>query len=379
MSVVLNSLGCVCALGKGQDEIICRAKSGDTSGMFSGDCQLGCAAIPFGTAPVETQSKVRCHDLIKCAVSQIYNDIEHLKSIYPLKRLGVVIGASNTAVHEAQGYLWNLMDSGQMPKDFCLNQMELGMPAEFLADYIGFKGPVFTISTACSSAIKAFRSARDLLINDVCDAVVVGGVDARCDFALNGFNALGALSQNHTNPMSVNRSGINLGEGAALFIMIRGDCGIHVMGIGESSDAYHLTSPDPSGAGAASAMQMALKNANLSSDEINFINMHGTGTAANDAMESRAIYNVFGDKVLCASSKPMTGHLLGAAGAMSVALSWLMLRHKFIIPHVWDGVADKDCAALRLSTGNENILPQYILANAFAFGGSNASIILGAK
>lgn len=377
MAIVLNSMGCVCALGVGHGEIVQRAMAGDTSGMMVGNVVVDGHVVPFGCAPVETKSQVRCHDLIKCAVKQIAQDIEDIKQKYKSERLGVVVGASNTAVHEAQEYLGQFLASGQMPKDFAMWQLELGMPAEYLRELVGFSGPAFTVSTACSSALKAFRSARDLLINDVCDAVLVGGVDARCDFALNGFYALGALSMGHTNPMSVNRDGINLGEGAALFIMTRADDGIKMMGVGESSDAYHLTSPDPTGNGAAAAMRAALLDAGLNPQDIDFINMHGTGTVANDEMEAQAISDVFGDGVLCASSKPLTGHVLGGAGAISAALGWLMLKHQFVIPHVWDGCVDERCAKISIATGTENLNVRRVLCNAFAFGGSNASLILG--
>ena len=194
---------------------------------------------------------------------------------------------------------------------------------------------------------------------------------------VNGFNALGALSKTHTNPFSENRNGINLGEGAALFILEKGGHGIKLLGIGESSDAYHLTSPDPNGNGAIASMKFALQNARLNPSDIDFINMHGTGTTANDAMESLAINSVFGEDVLCASTKPLTGHTLGAAGAISMGLSWLMLKHDFIIPHVFNGVFASDCAKIHLSGKDEHKEINRILCNAFAFGGSNASIIMG--
>ena len=149
------------------------------------------------------------------------------------------------------------------------------------------------------------------------------------------------------------------------------------MGIGESSDAYHLTSPDPSGAGAISSMRFALDDAGLTPVDIDFINMHGTGTMANDAMESLAINTVFGDNVLCASTKPLTGHTLGAAGAISMALSWLMLKYNFVIPHVFDGAFADDCSKIQLAQIGEKKEVNRILCNAFAFGGSNASLIIG--
>ena len=159
--------------------------------------------------------------------------------------------------------------------------------------------------------------------------------------------------------------------------MTRGGDGIKLLGVGESSDAYHLTSPDPTGAGAISSMRAALRGAGLTPDKIDFINMHGTGTVANDAMESLAINSVFGDKTLCASTKPLTGHTLGAAGAVSVALSWLMIKHQFIIPHIFDGEYGADCAKINLATKQSRKNIKNVLCNAFAFGGSNATVIIG--
>ena len=159
--------------------------------------------------------------------------------------------------------------------------------------------------------------------------------------------------------------------------MTRGAVGIKMLGVGESSDAYHLTSPDPTGVGAIASMNSALLNAGLTPEKIDFINMHGTGTIANDAMESLAINSVFDDNTLCASTKPLTGHTLGAAGAVSVALSWLMIKHQFIIPHVFDGEYGADCAKINLATMQSKKNINNVLCNAFAFGGSNASVIIG--
>ena len=280
-------------------------------------------------------------------------------------------------MHEAQKHLNIALETGKLPHEFSLSELELYSPTAFLVEKTGFAGPAYTVSTACSSSAKVFQDAKDLIEQDICDAVLVGGVDARCDFALNGFNALSALSYKHTNPMSQNRDGINLGEGVALFIMTRGMDGIKMLGVGESSDAYHLTSPDPTGAGAIASMNSALLNAGLTPEKIDFINMHGTGTIANDAMESLAINSVFGDKTLCASTKPLTGHTLGAAGAVSVALSWLMIKHQFVIPHIFDGEYGADCAKINLATMQSKKNINNVLCNAFAFGGSNASVIIG--
>ncbi|MCR4917849.1 MAG: beta-ketoacyl-ACP synthase [Alphaproteobacteria bacterium] len=377
MDVILQDLGFVCALGTTHDEIIRNAKQGDTSGMFRVMPQIANTPVPFGAVPIQTKQHIRCYDLLLAALEQLTPAISALKSNYSPDRIGIVLGASNTGIHEAQHHINTAIQTGKLPSDFSLTEIELYSPTVFLRQKAGVSGPAYTVSTACSSSAKVFQDAHDLIAQDICDAVLVGGVDARCDFALNGFNALSALSFKHTNPMSQNRDGINLGEGAAIFIMTRGGDGIKLLGVGESSDAYHLTSPDPTGAGAISSMQMALKKANITPKDIDFINMHGTGTIANDAMESLAINSVFGEETLCASTKTLTGHTLGAAGAISAALSWLMIKHQFIIPHIFDGEYATDCARINLATTKESKKVNTVLCNAFAFGGSNASIIIG--
>ncbi len=377
MEYVLKNLGFVCALGANHEDIIKNAATGNTQAMFANDVYVDNVKIPFGIAPVASSNELRCFDLIDCALNQISADLELLKKTYDIHRLGIVIGSSNTGVHEAQKHIDQALCSGDKIDKRVLKELELGTPAEYIKNKTGFDGPAFCVSTACSSSLKVFQSARDLINNDICDAVLVGGVDARCDFALNGFYALSALSKKHTNPMSKNRDGINLGEGAALFIMEKSCCGIKLLGVGESSDAYHLTSPDPTGTGAMSSMRKALVDANLSEQDINFIIMHGTGTSANDSMESLAINSVFENDVLCASTKPLTGHTLGAAGAISMGVAWLMLKHNFIIPHIYDGIKDENCKNIKLAQIGDKCGLQNILCNAFAFGGSNASVIIG--
>lgn len=377
MEYVLKNLGFVCALGANHADIIKNASNGNIDGMFSGNVSIDGDVVPFGNAPVEKTHALRYCDLIDCALGQIRGDIDLLKTVYDAKRIGIVVGSSNTAVHEAQKHIENALRENRKIENSVLHELEIGSVSEYIREQTGFCGPAFTVSTACSSSLKVFQSARQLIESDICDAVLVGGVDGRCDFALNGFNALGALSKTHTNPMSKNRNGINLGEGAALFIMERGCCGIKLLGIGESSDAYHLTSPDPDGNGAIASMCSALDDAGLSPQDIDYINMHGTGTNANDKIESIAVNKVFGENVLCASTKPLTGHTLGAAGAISMGLAWLMLKHDFIIPHVFDGEYGDDCGTVKLATTDTNKNVNCVLCNAFAFGGSNASLIMG--
>lgn len=378
MNIILSNLGFVCALGNSKEEIIQNAIS-KNSGIIKTKDDISNQNIPFGFVKTNDTKPMRCYTLLDMAFSQIKDDIENLKKSYALSRIGIVLGSSNTGIHEAQKHIEQWIKTNNRPADFSFDEIELGSPAVYLQKITGTKGPAYTVSTACSSSAKVFRSARDLIKNDICDIVIVGGVDSHCAFTQNGFFALESISSEQTNPMSKNRSGINLGEGCALFIMQKSEKanGVKLLGIGESSDAYHLTHPEPNGNGAELAMTLALKDANLTSDKIDYINMHGTGTIANDSMESLAISRVFTNSVLCASTKPLTGHALGASGAIEAGLSYLMLKNQVIIPHIYDGNYDDTLPKLNLANGNEAKHLSIILSNSFAFGGSNASLILG--
>ena len=179
--------------------------------------------------------------------------------------------------------------------------------------------------------------------------------------------------------MSANRDGLNLGEGACLFVMERdedGD-GIKLKGVGESSDAYHIASPDPEGIGAQLAMSEALKDSRLCCDDIDYINLHGTGTLHNDAMESLAISRVFKGRVLCSSTKPVTGHVLGTSGAMELGLCYIMLKHNCLFPHIYDGMYDDNIVRLELVDSFCDKKLTNVMSNSFGFAGSNASVIIG--
>lgn len=371
MKTALSHLGCVCSLGMSLSEIcqnLLRVQSKNFLGTVNG--------FPFGLVNLPFSKRMRCYDLLDATVTQIEKPLSLIKKKYPAHRLGIVLGSSNTGIHEAQQHIDDWMEKGQCPPEFSFEQIELGSPALYLQKKTGFKGPAYVVSTACSSSAKAFSSARNLLEQDICDAVLVGGVDSQCNFALEGFRSLEALSPHPSIPFSKNREGINLGEGAALFIATKDEpADIYLTGIGESSDAYHLTHPEPEGKGAFEAMDKALKDAGISPDKVDYINLHGTGTIANDSMESRAVYRLFGSKPLCASTKPLTGHALGASGAIEAALSWLMLKEDVFIPHIYDGAFDDALPPITMASVNNKREIRTILSNSFAFGGSNASLI----
>ena len=313
--------------------------------------------ILFGMVPGDLprvddpEFDMRADSLLLLAVENMRAELEAFVARHGAHRVAVVLGASNTGIDEAQRYVDRWLDEGSKPAEMFFSQIELGTPADYLRRLLGVKGPAFVVSTACSSSAKAFASARRLIAAGVVDAAVVGGVDGRCRFAMNGFHALGALSQGLCRPLAPDRDGINLGDGVALVTMERAADGIFFAGAGETSDAYHATAPDPEGRGAEAAMRAALADAGLAPSDIGYLNLHGTGTQANDAMEMKAVRRVFGENFTAyESTKPFTGHCLGAAGAVEAAICWLKLR-----------AGDVTGAAL---------------SNSFAFGGSNASIVL---
>ncbi len=385
----LNDLGIVCALGTGKAEVL--------SAWLSGQCpkaapvpwlDLDIPALSLQTEPPplpQSLMRYNCRNnrILLAALGQIETSVRDMIERYGADRIGLVLGTSTSGIAEGEQAIGELRKTGHMPSSYHYKQQELGGAAEFLARYLDIQGPAFTVSTTCSSSANALASARRLLRMDVCDAVLVGGGDALCRTTLEGFAALGALSNTRCNPFSKNRDGTVIGEGAALFLMSREPAPIALLGVGASSDAYHISAPRPDGAGAYAAMQATLHDAGLAPEQVDYINLHGTATRQNDAMESLAVGQLFGNKTPCGSSKPATGHCLSAAGAIEAGLCWLILsglnKGNRLPQHLWDGEADPELARLGLVTlENHGLNPlQYCLSNSFAFGGNNVSLLLG--
>ena len=385
----LHDLGIVCALGNGKAEVLqawlggqCR-RPASVAWLDTAIPALGIDSEPPALPAGFERYDCRNNRMLLSALMQLESTLADVFGRYGRDRVGLVIGTSTSGIAEGERALVAWRASGGMPPEYHYKQQELGGAAEFLADYLAIRGPAYTVSTTCSSSANALGSARRLLQLGLCDAVVVGGGDGLCRTTLEGFAALGALSKNTCNPFSRNRDGTVIGEGAALFLMSREPAPIALLGIGASADAYHISAPRPDGAGALAAMQNALLDAGLAADRIDYINLHGTATAQNDAMESRAVAQLFGDGTPCGSSKPATGHCLGAAGAIEAGLCWLLLsdfnREQDLPPHVWDHQSDPELPGLGL-VGLENHRPkrlQYCLSNSFSFGGNNVSLLLG--
>ena len=321
---------------------------------------------------------LRCNRVLKYLVDKL--DLSGFRK----DEIGIVIGTTNSGVEEFE-------------TTENKHHAELGNPAEFLKWYLGTTNYATCVSTACTSGAKAFSTARKLLENRVCKAVIVGGVDTLASMPSYGFHALEVLSHERTNPFSKNRDGISLGEGGALFVVVKAsehlgifasnhqnDGIIHkvaILGIGETSDAYHSATPDPDGVQAVKAIQDALDDANLKPEDIDYINLHGTGTISNDLMEANAIYRVFGDKVPASSTKPLTGHCLGAAASIEAFICYQILKGERNLPiHKFDGEYDETLPKINLVTENT---PQkevkVCMSTSFGFGGTNAVVILAAN
>jgi 3-oxoacyl-[acyl-carrier-protein] synthase-1 len=252
--------------------------------------------------------------------------------------------------------------------------------AEFTRRFLSLQGPVMSVSTACSSSAKVFASAYRHIKAGLCDAAVVGGADSLCFSTLYGFSSLGLVSDRPCRPWDAERHGMNIGEGAGFALlekMVDGAVGVALLGYGESSDAYHMSSPHPEGAGAAAAMKTALERAGLTADAIDYINLHGTGTWANDESEDRAVMQVFGSGTTCSATKGFTGHTLGAAGITETLFALGSIERGFIPGTLNSQRLDPELSAAVLLE-NRAVPVTRVLSNSFGFGGSNCSLVLGA-
>jgi 3-oxoacyl-[acyl-carrier-protein] synthase-1 len=389
--VYLSALGLVNALGRGKAAVARGLFAGDSSGLVLEEgwlpgrkARVGAVPGPLPAPPPALAGyDTRTNRLLLAALEEIRDPVEAELVRHGRDRIGVVLGTSTSGVGELEAAAARWFAEGARPPGFRYEGLEMGAPARFLARLLGTTGPAYTLSTACTSSGRALAAGRNLLALGLCDAVLVGGADALCRLTLNGFTALGAATAAPCNPMSAHRQGINIGEGAALFILRREPAELALLGVGESSDAYHISSPDPDGAGAEAAMRAALADAGLGEGGPGYLNLHATATDKNDEMESRAVARVFPRGIPCGGTKALTGHLLGAAAATEAAFCWLTLDRAWnprglLPPHRWDGVPDPALPALALvPDGARDPGLRACLSNAFAFGGGNLTLVVG--
>ncbi|HIF96998.1 MAG TPA: beta-ketoacyl-ACP synthase [Myxococcales bacterium] len=405
----LAELGVVTALGLTPAENWRRLLAGDTTGLSLRDDLIpseerffGAVADPLPAIPDSLSLYAgRNSQLALAAYEPLHEGVMSAISEFGAHRVGVVVASSTACVAEAEVAFRNRQDrllanpqvnldtppssKAEIGSDFQLIQLEYGGGAELIQELSGSEGPCYALSTACSAGAKSLAVARRLLDLGVCDAVIAGAADSLCKLTANGFHSLQALSKGVTNPMSMNRDGLILGEAAALFLVTRQAGGIQLLGTGESSDAHHISAPSPDGSGAYLAMRASLKESGLGVDEIEYLNLHGTGTLQNDAMESAAVSRLFGEGIPCSSTKPLVGHTLGAAGAVEAAFCWLILANRqgdelLLPPHVYDGQFDPALPSLSLvGVGERKAVSgrAAIMTNSFGFGGSNCTLVLG--
>lgn len=330
----------------------------------------------------------RNNQLLWHSLVQLEPQIQKAIERFGQARIAVVMGTSTTGVDEnidvfKQGAAHQDWSKGE----FKQQQQFFSAPADFVAEVYGLTGLTYGISTACTSGARALISAARLLQSGLCDAVICGGVDTLSPLTISGFGSLSVLSEQRCNPFSVNRDGINIGEGSAVFIMSReplDDHRIALLGYGSSSDAYHMSSPHPEGEGAISAFANALAHAKQSPQAIGWINLHGTGTQHNDQMESLAVATIFGDHTACTSTKSYTGHTLGAAGAVEAAILWAVISRQHnplgkLPPQLWDKQTDPTLPPIRLTDEQSQWQTGRRIgaSSSFAFGGNNSVLILG--
>ena len=368
MGATITKYNAICNLGANIDEIYKNALEGaDSRFEISSDIikgksvRLGRANSPLNNIDNEDYN-IRCNRLLLTVLNSL--DIESIIKKYGAENVGVVCATTNTGVDE-YAYTHNPMHA------------KLSNPAEMIRDMFGLKNYCASVSTACSSGIKAFTIAKELLESDFSQAVIVAGTDAISRVPIFGFDSLEILSPEPSNPFGKNRIGINLGEAAAVFIVEKDSLGIEIMSTAETTDSYHATTPDPDAIETMRAIKLALEKAKLKPEDIDYINLHGTGTVANDLMEARAVSEIFGDKTPASSTKPLTGHCLGAAASIETALCCKLLDsfEGKIFPHKFSGEYDKEIPQINVyQTRVEKM--DTILCTSFGFGGTNAAIVL---
>jgi 3-oxoacyl-[acyl-carrier-protein] synthase I len=309
--------------------------------------------------------------------------IERAKQRWGAGRVGLILGTSTGGIAESERAWAHHRDHGSLPDDFTLErQHALYATVEIVRRLTGVRGPGYVVSTACSSSGKVFASAKRLLRAGIVDAVLVGGIDSLCKLTVRGFASLEVLSPDPCRPFSSERRGINIGEGGALLLLERPGTegiGVSLLGVGESSDAHHMTAPHPEGLGARMAMERALSRARVAVEEVDQINVHGTGTSMNDETESRAIRDLFGERpssLAVVATKGYTGHMLGAAGATEAVFVAATIERGELPASV--GADPVDPSLVPVVLDRRSRASRRVLSNSLAFGGSNVSLLLGA-
>ena len=372
---------------------------GTSTGQVMSALRSGRAALsppPSGT-PFETVCGVVASDLdalpetlqrfdsrnnrfVQQALAELQPALEAARERWGPERVGICVGSSTAAMDEIESAYASHAETGSIPAGFDVFAYgSFDGLVRTLRALTGLEGPAAIVSNACASSGKAFASAQRWIDAGIVDAVLVGGADSLCQITLRGFRSLGLISNEPSRPFSRERRGINIGEGAAFVLLERRGQGPRLLGVGESGDAHHMTTPDPEGHGAQRAMEEAIADAGVSASDIDYVNAHGTGTAFNDAMEARAIRATLGNRSdpFVVSTKGYVGHTLGAAGAIEAVFVLETLRNGWIPASLGADPLDPEIG-LNIPTARVDAEVRIALSNSFAFGGSNVSLVFGA-
>ncbi len=363
-------------------------------GLFAGrsglrPCDLGqpfetaCGVLPARLEPLPrtlAAFDTRIARLCVAVLDGIRPAVDRAVRRWGPDRLAVVLGTSTGGILESEIAFRRFILEGALPPtfDFDRHHSFEGF-LEVVRRWAGAQGPGYVVSTACSSSGKVFGSAERLIACGIADAVLVGGADTLCQTTLRGFASLEALSRDPCRPFASDRDGTSLGEGAAFLLLERhGDGPAVLLGVGESSDAHHMSHPHPEGLGARLAMAEALSRAGVEASQVDHVNAHGTGTPINDLIEGRAIASLLGPRVPVVSTKGYTGHLLGAAGATEAVFAVMALERGEIPASLGAERADP-AIPVRIARAPERRAMATVLSNSFGFGGNNVAILLGAS
>lgn len=335
------------------------------------------------------QYQCRNNQLAWLALHQdgFHTQIEQAITRYGADRVGIFLGTSTSGILSTElAYQTDAFQQSQrLPDTVCFQEQHNSFSvAGFVRHYFHITGPAQVVSTACSSSAKVFASAARYIELGLCDAAIVGGVDSLCLTTLYGFNSLELVADDCCRPADKDRRGLSIGEAAAFILLEKEEAtdteqeAVYLQGYGESSDAYHMSSPHPEGRGALQAMQAAINQRQLDAQSIDYVNLHGTATPVNDLMEDKALSQLFSEPVACSSTKGWTGHTLGAAGAVEAIYSAFCIQHDFIPQSLNTRHVDPDFTQPIVMT--QRYTPVHTVAtNSFGFGGNNCCLILGDK
>ena len=377
------------SVGFGQASTLSALESGH-SGLLP--CHFETVTLPTWTGEIEALDNVRlppplatfeCRNnkLAELALRQdgFTDAVREAVERYGATRIGLFVGTSTSGILQTE-QAYRARDPA-LPAAFHYRETHnTGSLAAYLRNRLGIAGPSFVVSCACASSAKAFGNAARMIAADLCDAAIVGGADSLCLTTLYGFHSLNLNAPGPCRPFDARRDGISIGEAAGFVLLERrpaGDgAGVQLLGVGESNDAYHMSSPHPEGAGARLAMERALTSAGLKPDDIDYINLHGTATRVGDIAEDAAVFSVFGNAPARGSTKGHTGHTLGAAGIVEAIISVLAIREGLVpgSPHT-ETIDPAFRGRYRLASERTHI--DRVLSNSFGFGGSNCSLVLG--